>query len=103
MLKAVGKSQNELLDEDYKTPKTRDNYKSGETSPGEVLSIDITEYLNGAIARRGSGGSGSPRGLGILSSTSSSNLTSRLSGLLGKQSEVTLLRKYFNIYILLIQ
>ena len=105
MLKAVGKSQNELLDEDYKTPKTRDNYKSGETSPGVVLSVDITEYLNGAIARRGSGsgGSGSPRGLGILSSTSSSNLTSRLSGLLGKQSEVTLLRKYFNIYILLIQ
>ena len=90
MLKSVGKSQNELLDEDYKTPKTRDNYKSSEGSGGGVLSVDISEYLNGTAMRRGSG-STSSKGFGILSGASSANLTSRLSGLLGKQPEVTLL------------
>jgi hypothetical protein len=46
VLKSVGKQLNEALDEEYKTPKTKNNYKQASDSAGAVCVMDITAAVS---------------------------------------------------------
>jgi myosin heavy subunit len=50
ILKSLGKQMNESLDEDYKTPKTKGNYKQPSESSSGIIPMDITAAVGSAAA-----------------------------------------------------